>query len=164
LALFTGASELELPTRPQAGDDDRLRPFDAPESAAPPSYTEFSPKRVQRTIARDGAAGEVVQTILSEEGGFGGAGPGRVDAIDLELEHSSMRRYRIRELDPLSAGAEVLQRMRLRRGEWAVTVETRVSLSATRDAFELSATLDAFDGDTLVRSRNWDASIPRDGV
>ena len=53
--------------------------------------------------------------------------------------------------------------MGLRRGNWAVTVESR-TLSATREAFELRARLEAFEGDTLVRTRRWDCRVAREGV
>jgi hypothetical protein len=45
-----------------------------------------------------------------------------------------------------------------------VHVESRASLRATREEFQLSAGLDAFDGETLVRSRRWDRRVSRDGV
>ena len=158
LTLFTGASGLELPVRPPDPGDDRLRPFEAPEGAPPASYVELRPRRVERTVEREGAAGEIVYGVVSE------GGQGRMEEIDLELEQSSVRRYRIQEHDPLTARAEVVQRMGLRRGPWAVVVESRVWLSATEEAFALRARLEAFEGDTLVCSRSWDCRVARDGL
>jgi len=158
LTLFTGASGLELPVRPPDPGDDRLRPFEAPEGAPPAAYVELRPRRVERTVARDEVAGEIVYAVVSE------GGQGRMEEIDLELEQSSVRRYRIQEHDPLTARAEVVQRMGLRRGPWAVAVESRVWLSATEEAFALRARLEAFEGDTLVRSRSWDCRVVRDGL
>ncbi len=158
LTLFTGASGLELPVRPPDPGDDRLRPFEAPEGAPPAAYVELRPRRVERTVARDEVAGEIVYAVVSE------GGQGRMEEIDLELEQSSVRRYRIQEHDPLTARAEVVQRMGLRRGPWAVAVESRVWLSATEEAFALRARLEAFEGDRLVRSRSWDYRVARDGL
>jgi len=158
LTLFTGASGLELPVRPPDPGDDRLRPFEAPEGAPPAAYVELRPRRVERTVERDEVAGEIVYAVVSE------GGQGRMEEIDLELEQSSVRRYRIQEHDPLTARAEVVQRMGLRRGPWAVAVESRVWLSATEEAFALRARLEAFEGDTLVRSRSWDCRVARDGL
>jgi hypothetical protein len=118
--------------------------------------------RVERTVERDG--GEVVYTVTSEVGAFRAGGPGRMEEVDLEIEESSVRRYRIRDDDPLSARAEVSQRMALRRGEWAVRVESRASFWATRDSFELRARLEAFEGESVIASRSWERSVPRDGV
>jgi predicted acyl esterase len=154
LTLFTGASTLELPVRPP--EDGRLEPFAEPERGPPAAYTERQPPRLARTIVR-GVAGEIIHTMES-------TGAGRMDAIDLEMEHATTRLYRIGEDDPLSAAAEVSQRMELRRGSWAVRVACRLRFSATREAFALAAELDAFEGDDLVRSRRWTARVPRDGV
>ena len=155
LALFTGASGLELPVRPPGPEDARSRPFEEPEGAPPASYIELHPRRVERTVERDGAAGEIVYAVVTE-------GQGRMEEVDLELEQSSVRRYRIQEHDPLTARAEVVQRMGLRRGTWAVRVESHVWFSATREAFELRARLEAFEGDALVRSRSWECRVARD--
>src|SRR5207249_11020840 len=78
LGVFTGSSQLELPVRPPSADDDRLRPFAEPESAPPPSYTELEPARSQRAVDRDAVTGDVVCTIVSEGGGFGTEGRGRL--------------------------------------------------------------------------------------
>ncbi len=162
MVLFAGASALELPVRPPAREDDQPSPFAEPEGAPLPAYHELRPMRVDRRIERDG--GEVVHTIASEGGAFRAGGPGRLEAIDLELEESSLRRYRIRDDHPLSARAEVVQRMGLRRGGWAVRVEVRASLSATPHSFELRARLEAFEGEQLVRARSWERSIAREHV
>jgi len=164
LTLFTGASGLELPVRAPDPGDDRLRPFEEPEGAPPASYVELRPRRVERTVERDGAAGEIVYAVVTEGAEFGAGGQGRIEEIDLELEQSSVRRYRIQERDPLTARAEVVHRMGLRRGTWAVTVESHAWFSATEEAFELRARLEAFEGDTLLRSRTWDCRVARDGV
>src|SRR5262249_16259281 len=99
----------------------------------------------------------VVHTIRSEE-------RTRLDEIEVEIEDDSLRRYTIRDGDPLSAAASVEQRMALRRGPWAVRIECRASCSATREAFTIRARVDAFEGETLVRTRMWEHDIPRDSV
>ena len=160
LVLFTGASCVDLPVRP-VGDD---QPWAAPEpEGAPlPVYRELRPSRVERTVERNGR--EVVLTITQEGGAFRAGGPGRIEAIDLEVEESTLRRYRIRDDDPLAARAEITQRMGVRRDGWSVRVESQAELSATAGSFELHARLCAFEADRLVRSRSWRQSIPRDGV
>jgi hypothetical protein len=164
LSVSTAGSALELPVRPPRPADDMLRPFDEPETGPPAPYTEHAPARFERTVARDAATGELVHTIASDGGGFGAAGPGRLDDIDLEVAHATIRRYRIRDDDPLSARAEVVQTTTLRRGDWAVRVEVRARCTATRETFVLEGTLRAFEGTKEVAARRWDASVPRDGV
>jgi predicted acyl esterase len=158
LTLWTGGSALELPVRPVRAEDTRLRAFEEPEGAAPPAYTVLRPPRVERTVARDAASGEVVHTLVAE------GGRGRIDEIDLELEQSTLRRYRIRADDPRSARAEVVHRAAMRRGAWAVRVEGRAVLTATRREFRVEASLRAFEGETLVRERRWEETLTREGV
>jgi hypothetical protein len=154
LTVFPRRSMLELPVRPPNPDDARLRAFGKPERAAPAPYAELQPWRVHRSVERTGA-GEVAHTIT-------GAGAGRLEEIDLGIEQSSERRYRIRDDEPLAARAEVVQRMALRRGSWNVRVESQLRMSATRTAFRLQARVEAFEADARVRSRTWDVSVPRD--
>jgi hypothetical protein len=161
LTLVTGASRVDLPTRPPRPGDARLAPFAGPESAPPVEHTELAPARFERAVGGDPGAGEMVHTIHSEGGGFGFAGPSRVEPIDLEIRHSMLRRYRIAAGDPLSARAEVAHATLLRRREWSARVESHASLSATPTTFELQATLDAWEGAARVFTRRWTRSIPR---
>ena len=162
--MFTGSSYLELPVRPRSADDGRLRPFEEPESAPRPSYTELEPARSQRTVDRNAATGDVVCTIVSEGGGFGAEGRGRLEALGLEIGHTMVRCYRSRADDPLAARVEVTQEMTLARGGWTVKVATQLSLAATRTTFQLEGTLEAFEGGARVVARRWVRSVPRSGV
>jgi len=162
LTLFTSASTLELPRRVPVPEDERLHPFEAPEGAPPAPYVELQEKRAERTVGRDAATGDVVCSVVSEGVELADAGAGRLEEVGLELDQSSVRRYRIHPDDPLAARAEVMQRTALRRGPWAIRVETRMCISATREAFALRARLEAFEGDELVRERSWDVGVGRD--
>jgi hypothetical protein len=104
-----------------------------------------------------------VHVIASEGGAFRAGGPGRLDDIGTELAESMRRRYRIRDDDPLSARAEVVHEIRLRR-EGGTCASRAGRPSPRRRPFELSAELEAFEGDVRVRSRRWDARVPRDGA
>jgi putative CocE/NonD family hydrolase len=154
LSVFTAASALALPVRPPSPDDDRLRPFEPPESAAASGHTELR-VRADRTI--DEKNDELVHTITTDVAT-------RIDPIALATEHESVRIYRIRRDDPLSAEARVIQRMALRRDAWSVRIEADARLTATTDAFRLDATLDAFEDDRAVRTRTWNVGVPRDGL
>jgi hypothetical protein len=50
------------------------------------------------------------------------------------------------------------------RGDWEVKTVTRTRLSATATEFRLHASLDAYEGDRRVLSRNWAVRRPRDQV
>ncbi len=88
----------------------------------------------------------------------------RYDDIDLTVHTVAADRFTIRPDDPLSARAEVAWTVRLERGDWRVETRTRTVLTATRDTFELVATLEARDGDGPVHEERWSRSIPRDLV
>jgi uncharacterized protein len=50
------------------------------------------------------------------------------------------------------------------RGAWQTRTETRTVMRATKQEFLLEASLDAYEGETRVLSRNWARRVPRDGV
>jgi hypothetical protein len=162
LTVFPAGSRLEMPVRGAAPEDALLAPLPEPEEGPSAPYTERHPPTTARTIDRDPETGEVVQTMVAETGGFDGAGPGRLDEIDLHLGHTVLRRYRIRPDHPDSAHAEVRHQMWLRRGAWEVRVTAEASLAATAEVFELRARLEAFEGERRIASRRWIRRLPRE--
>jgi len=77
---------------------------------------------------------------------------------------SLLKRFVIRDDDPLSARAEVKLRSALRRGDWSTRISVRTAFHATKESFELEAELVAHEGETRVFSRTWNRSVPRDLV
>ncbi|MGH8502460.1 MAG: CocE/NonD family hydrolase [Gammaproteobacteria bacterium] len=164
LSLITGASSLELPVRAPRISDNNLRPFDAPEAAPGIATKALRPAKFRRTIERHLASNETQYAILTDGGEFEGASIARVEAIDLDVGNTILRRYRIGEDDPQSAQAEVTQKTLLRRADWSVRIETRIRCSATQDEFRLEAGLRAYQGDAEVFRRDWDQRVKRDRV
>ena len=158
VTLRTGNSVLYLPERPVSPDDDRLRPFEPPAAAAGPRRQTLRELPLKRTIEIDLATNETVYTFQSGE--FGAA-LARIDAIEMDLGATFLKRHRISEYDPLSAQTEIVQRTIMRRKDWSVRVESRVRLSATRDTFQFSADLEAFEDDEPFGQRTWQLAIPR---
>jgi putative CocE/NonD family hydrolase len=157
LSLRTGNSALYLPVRPAAPDDGRLRPFEPPVAARPRRKTPGE-LPLKRAIEIDLATNETVYIFQSGE--FGAA-PTRIEAIAMDLGYTFLKRHRISEYDPLSAQTEIVQRTTMRRQSWSVWIESRVRLSATREAFQFSAELEAFEDDEPFGQRNWQLTIPR---
>ena len=52
----------------------------------------------------------------------------------------------------------------LARGDWKVRTETTTVQTATERAFLITTTLDAYEGETRIFSRNWTFEIERDLV
>jgi hypothetical protein len=171
LTLVPGTSHLELPVRPPAPEDTRLRDFAAPEQGPSLEHTPLRPAHFRRTIERDllghglghepGEGPTTTQTIFTDGGEFEGAALTRVDDIALELGTTVLRRYTITERAPLSARAEVQHRTELGRPGWRVRVETDTELTADHDTFRLRAQLRGYEDDRLVFHRVWDRRVPR---
>ena len=158
MTLRAGNSALYLPVRPPAPDDERLRPFEPPVAAAGLRRKTLRELPLKRTIEIDLATNETVYTFQSGE--FGAA-LARIEAIGMDLGSTFLKRHRISEYDPLSAQTEIVQRTTMRRRDWSVRIESRVRLSATRDAFQFSAELEAFEDDQPFAQRTWQLAISR---
>ena len=97
LTVFTGVSFLELPVRPPYPQDHLLAPFGDPERAPPPKPTELRQMPTRRTIMHDLATKETVYTVGCDGGESDGAALVLVDAINLEVGHRILKRFRIGE-------------------------------------------------------------------
>ncbi len=164
LGVFTGASTLSLPVRPPRAEDAALRRFESPAAAPGISHRKLRALPLRRTVEIDLATNEMVYTLKSDGGEFAGASLARLDAIDLDLGYTLLKRYRIIETDPASAQTEISQRALLRRPGWEVRVHCATRLTATREHFQFSGDLEAFEGDNEIVHRRWALAIPRNGV
>ena len=164
LGLYTEGSCLELPVRPPRPEDAELQPFQRPEAASGPEWTDLDPEVARRTVSLDPETNQTICTVEIEGGDGGRPALSRVEAIDLEMGHSTLARYCIVEDDPLSAWSEIVHRTLSRRGDWSVAVETVIRLSSTRTAFRLEADLRTREGDRTVFRRRWDRTLPRPQV
>ena len=158
LTLFAGASTLTLPVRPPDPTDDDLPPLPPLETAAPLAVTALGPSRTERVVHHDVVSGQVTLDWSQD------SGPHRYDEIDLTVHTVAADRFTIHPQDPLSARAEVTWTVRLGRGDWQVETRTWTELTATRDTFEVRASLEALEGGAPVHQERWERSIPRDLV
>jgi hypothetical protein len=90
------------------------------------------------------------------------SGLARIDRIGLSLGVERNSQCDIEGEDPLSANAASCHTQTLERDGWRVRIETHMRMSCTYDAFQLQATLLAWEGDDEVCRREWDYSVPRD--
>jgi hypothetical protein len=116
------------------------------------------PGRSERKVERDPLHRITTTTVVNDDGVY------RLDAMDLEVGQSSVQRYTIEDDDPTSARVEIGWSVTRARGTWRVRTETRTLMSCSRDAFEIAATMEAFEGERRIFSRTWDRSVPRDLV
>lgn len=158
LMLDAAHSHLTLPVRPPSADDESLPPFPEPEAAPPLPRTFLDPPVVSRTASRDQIAGTATFEVHDDTGLY------RIEPTGLDYRLSSIDRFTITSDDPLSARGEVTFEMRQGRGDWQVRATTRTVLTATKTEFRVHATLDAWEGEERLVSRNWNLHVPRDGV
>jgi hypothetical protein len=161
LKLFTGASTLELPVRPERAADADLEPFPAPERGPQAEPEALQHGEYKRTVERNLINNESRYRIYNDGGDFGGASLAWIEDIDLTVGYALGKYYRIHEYDAGSAEARIDQTCTLERGDWSTSIECVTVLSADADNFRLRATLVAHEGDELFVTREWDETIPR---
>jgi hypothetical protein len=94
-------------------------------------------------------------------GTFGPTGKLRLEAPGVEISHVYERNYSIHPDDPNSAHAIMTQTCEIGRGSWQTRIETYAQMTSTATTFELTAWVEAFEGNTSVCRREWQTSIPR---
>jgi uncharacterized protein len=158
LQLTPAASALSLPHRPPQPGDAALPAFAPPESAPPLPMTQLTPPVSLRVTSQDHVSGVSGYRVVDDTGLY------RIEPTGIEYRLASVDEYRIQRDDPLSAEAEVTFEMQNGRGPWQTRSLTRTRLTATETDFLIEATLDAWEGEVRVLSRNWQVAVPRDGV
>ncbi len=163
LSVQCSASRLELPVRAPHQLDEALAPF-KPAEAAPASSQQsaLTPQEFTRSYERDLTTHDTVYRLFSAGGDLETGAVMHIDAINMDLGHTVERRFSIGESDPLSARAEITERLMMRRGEWVIRIRVKTELTADASRFRLRAKLSAREGDEEVFVREWDESIPRD--
>jgi hypothetical protein len=120
--------------------------------------TQLRPAHAKEAVERDLVTGETVFTTDEDDGAV------RIDHIGLEVEHRKTECFRIRDDDPLSARVDIGQTHAVGRGGWRVRTVTQTTMTATAEEVVVHASLDAFEGDKRILSRNWDVRHRRDLV
>jgi hypothetical protein len=158
LLVHAGGSRLLLPVRGKQAGDAAIAFAPPVKGRATPQVTLQGPRQ-ERTITRDVQTGEVVYTILRDEG------RALTEETGIETGFSKKVVYRIRPEDPTSARVDLRETFLHRHKQgWDTLVEATSSLTATAEEFLVEATLTAADGGRPFFLRSWLERIPRDGV
>jgi uncharacterized protein len=88
----------------------------------------------------------------------------RFEDTGMEIGKSVHERYGWTADDFTSVRGETEWSVTFARDGWSTRVDTRQVLRCTSTDFELHATLDAYEGETRVHSRNWHLTFPRDHI
>ena len=160
LTVHTGeASLLRLPIAPpDAIQPQDHAPFGEPESAAPMEIEQRRHGEINRYVHQDINRETTELTVYEDYGRH------RLVDADLELESIQSDTYAINEGEPQSAKVTCERTLHLERGDWRIRIETTSVMTGDGEHFHLTNVLDAYEGDTRVFTKTWDASIPRDHV
>ena len=160
LTVLAGESHLHLPVRPPSPEDERLAPLPPPRMSATHPTTMLEPEIPHRiTQERDVATGRL--TVRDEDY----SGRVRFERHGWEIaKHTTCARSLVAG-DPLSARTSLTGENRYARpGQIDARIAVSCDLSADATHFHVSARLDAFESEEAVFSREWNESIPRNGI
>jgi putative CocE/NonD family hydrolase len=156
LSILCGASSLELPLRDAAETDANLAEFEPAKNAPELNATRLRPPESDYKVTQDVKTGRMTLEILGDEGLL------RNDDTDWCFGSRVQRLFSILPGDPLSATASLLWRKEFGRDDWKVSIQADTQMSVSKSHFIIKATLDAFEGEDRVFSKQWDCEIPRD--
>jgi hypothetical protein len=144
--------------RPPRPEDASLPDLGEPTWGSPEPVTELRAGRWGREIHTDAMTGETSVTNLVD-------GPlNRLDQHGGAIALTGFDRSSIRGDDPLTARAESRREFEILRDGVSIRVAADVDLACTKDAFVLGVRMAARENDTIVWTRDWDVSIPRDNL
>lgn len=154
LTVHGDQSLLELPVRPPVKDEKPVI-LPEPEAAAPLEQEELRAPAHRRDFST-GADGREVLEIVDDFGKY------RIVEHGMVAGSVGRERYAIHPDDPLSAEASAHWTEELEREGWRVRTETFSDIRADATHFRMTARIEAYEGDDLVFSRDFDETIPRD--
>lgn len=155
LQLDPRACRLDLPVRPLI--DEPAPQFTPPERQTAERSTILRPPSHSRQDERLDDGSQRLRIIT--DGGLV-----RQEGSGIENSRHITETWDIRHDDPLSARHEVQWRIALGRGDWQTRTQTRTLMTCDAEQFHVTARLEAFEGETRLLARDWQFSIPRDGV
>jgi putative CocE/NonD family hydrolase len=159
LTLHAADCRLELPVREAGSGKGRDEsPFEPPEAAANVPFTQLRRGRRERVVEEEATTGRTSVVINRDLGAY------RLEQDGLEFDGRAIERFSLTEGDPLSARAEIEWHYRMRRGDWEISTLSRTILTGDARQFRVSVTMDAFEGETRIFSREVTRDLPRVGL
>ncbi len=158
ITVLTDGSRLLLPVRRPAEGDPEVH-FAAPRHGPAAPATRLAESRMARRVGFDLIA-DTATVVTEGTGGLFGEGATRWDDIGTEIAHDLTRVMTVGG-DPLSAETRIVQRYTMGRDGWRIRIETETALAGDAEAFTITGELRAYEGEVLVRERQWSERIPR---
>ncbi|MEK9744356.1 MAG: CocE/NonD family hydrolase [Gammaproteobacteria bacterium] len=158
IMVESGSSSLSLPMRIDKTGDDALSDFPPPEAARPQPAESLKAGQFSRTCERDEVNGITRYSVVIDSG--------MERLTDNGWEHGAISResFEIRDDDPNSNKATVHWTSRCDRPDIGLRsrTETYSSLSSSSTEFFFTASIEAFENDQQIFSKEWEERFPRD--
>lgn len=130
--------------------------FEAPENTPPLRQQNLRAASNERTVTIDATTGRSVTRIVDD------FGKNRNLEHGLTTGSTARESYSILPDEPLSAEVETHWTEELERKDWVARTETFTRMTADADAFHLTTRLEAYEGEVLIFSKDYQDTIPRD--
>jgi putative CocE/NonD family hydrolase len=155
LRIDTEASWIDLPQPTPEQVAPLRRRFDPPFGGLPEGVVSEPGRGRTRIVKEDPFTRTISVEALRADSRY------RVIDTGTEVHHQGGETYAVKAEDPLSAETTTWGSWKMKRGEWSVRTETRLRVQSQKDAFVLTASVEAFDGEKPFAQRNFAATIPR---
>ncbi|HIL87613.1 MAG TPA: CocE/NonD family hydrolase [Deltaproteobacteria bacterium] len=159
LTVFPGADTcLTLPMRTARPEDSQLPEFAEPECSPSPPTEILRAAHRERTVQHEVVEDRFTLTDRNDSGRY------RFVQDGLETEDFSCDTLSLKEGEPLSLSVRCERIAGIGRGDWQTRAEATGTMTATREAFQVTSTLEVFESEQRIFARTWDFQVPRDGV
>jgi hypothetical protein len=155
VTIATADSRLRLPVLDAGKAITKPQAFGPAVAEDPGAVTTSSDGGRTRTTEEDPATGEVVVRVHRSKSAY------RVNATETDVAKQSGESFHIVGGKPNSARIEGWGDWSLARKDWNVRTKSKLTLSSTEETFELSASMEAYEDEALIKTRHFSASIPR---
>ena len=139
-------------------EDSQLPEFAEPECSPSPPTEILRASHRQRTVQHEVVEDRFTLTDRNDSGRY------RFVQDGLETEDFSCDTLSLKEGEPLSLSVRCERIAGIGRGDWQTRAEATGAMTATREAFQVTSTLEVFESEQRVFARTWDFQVPRDGV
>ena len=156
LKLMSQSCQLKLPLRSNNAVDGQLTQFGSSQSPEPIATISLRDVDLSRFQHRDPETGMNILEIRADNGKT------RFEHSALEMGSSSLYRFSIEDLNPLSAKAEYEWNWEYSREEWSIVTRTTTTITCDHTCFYLKAESIAWEAGTEVFRKLWDQKYTRD--
>ena len=121
-----------------------------------PQYIEHAPMATRHAVERDLTAGETRYSILEDTGAF--------EHPDTGLTTRQLREeiWTLPLSDPDKSSGVCRWTTEMRRGDWSVRTESVATLQYSAENFEISAEVEAYEGEKPIHRKTWRKVIARE--